>query len=311
MPELHARFRVSSFMETPPPSGLRRIGYWVYELDRILRGEATNVAQLSQGTIRVPAVGLTFVLIVLAAIYGLCVGWFALFNRTDGAGYQQMLASTAKMPMLFFFTLLVTFPSLYVFNALVGSKLRLGSLLKLMLAAMGVILAVAASFGPIIAFFSVTTTSYHFMGLLNVVMCGVAGLLGLKFLMRTLHRLTLVLRGPEEDLPAPPTLPPFIEPIETDAPPTAPPTAPQHPIVAHRTPPKPGPLERLPDEMLGRHTTAVFRCWVVIFALVGAQMSWVLRPFIGDPNMPFSFFRERESNFFAAVWQSIRYLFGF
>ena len=37
---------------------------------------------------------------------------------------MQWLATTLKVPALLFLTLAVTFPSLYVFNALVGSRLN-------------------------------------------------------------------------------------------------------------------------------------------------------------------------------------------
>jgi len=33
-----------------------------------------------------------------------------------------------------------------------------------------------------------------------------------------------------------------------------------------------------------------------------------LRPFIGDPTAPFTFFRERDSHFFQAVWEALRNL---
>ena len=42
--------------------------------------------------------------------------------------------------------------------------------------------------------------------------------------------------------------------------------------------------------------------------LTDAQMGWVLRPFIGDPNHHFSLFRLRESNFFEAVFHAISHL---
>ncbi len=35
----------------------------------------------------------------------------------------------------------------------------------------------------------------------------------------------------------------------------------------------------------------LLRAWIVIFAFVGIQMAWVLRPFIGDPHTPTHFFR--------------------
>lgn len=35
----------------------------------------------------------------------------------------------------------------------------------------------------------------------------------------------------------------------------------------------------------------LLRFWFVLYAFVGIQMGWVLRPFIGDPNQPVAFFR--------------------
>lgn len=66
-----------------------------------------------------------------------------------------------------------------------------------------------------------------------------------------------------------------------------------------------GPLDMPSGDVLARHTRIVFRCWVVLFAVVGAQLGWVLRPFIGDPNLPFSWFRSRTSNFFADVFHAL------
>ena len=42
------------------------------------------------------------------------------------------------------------------------------------------------------------------------------------------------------------------------------------------------PLDMPAGQTLGRHTRSVFGCWMIVFALVGAQMGWVLRPFIGS-----------------------------
>ena len=59
------------------------------------------------------------------------------------------------------------------------------------------------------------------------------------------------------------------------------------------------------NRVLGKHVKRVFQLWVIVFALVGAQMGWVLRPFIGSPDLPFIWFRGRESNFFQAVFRTI------
>ena len=131
------------------------------------------------------------VIVVLGMIYGICMGTFALF-RMKGPHAWQIVASMVKIPLLFYLTLLVTLPSLYVFNALVGSRLTLGTVVRLLVASLGVMVAVLASLGPIVAFFSVSTTSYPFMLLLNVVVCTVSGALGLSFLLQTLHRLSIL-----------------------------------------------------------------------------------------------------------------------
>jgi hypothetical protein len=36
----------------------------------------------------------------------------------------------------------------------------------------------------------------------------------------------------------------------------------------------------------------------------------VLRPFIGDPQSPFAWFRARQANFFIDVWQTFLKLFS-
>jgi hypothetical protein len=217
------------------------------------------------------------------------MGSFALL-KSDGPSYWQVIATMVKVPALFFLTLVVTFPSLYVFNALVGSRLALGAVLRLLVAALAVIVAVLSSLGPIVAFFSVSTSTYAFMQLVNVAAFGVAGLLGLTFLLRTLERLST---APPEPAPGEPTATGPADSSEP-APAVEPPSA----------------LDRLADQVLGPNVKVVFRCWVVLFGLVGAQMGWVLRPFIGKPGLPFVWLRARESNFFEAVWRAIVSLFS-
>ena len=54
----------------------------------------------------------------------------------------------------------------------------------------------------------------------------------------------------------------------------------------------------------------VFKIWIVIFAFVGMQLAWNLRPFVGAKEMSFELFREKEGNFYLAVLQSTGALFG-
>lgn len=262
---------------------------WFREVDRVLRGEATRPESLADSTIDVSGRRLLIVNVILGMISGLCVSAFALFNR-EVPEYRQPLAAAVKVPALFLLTLAVTFPSLYVFNALVGSRLRVITLGRLMMASLGVTLAVLASFGPIVAFFSVTTTSYPFMLLLNVAVFAMAGLLGMSFLYRTIHRLTS---------------------LRQFSPPQPPPTQSVEPAgdVPVELTPRPI-LRREPVDTTDDRVRRIFVTWMLVYGLVGAQMSWVLRPFLGSPNQAFEWFRPRSSNFFEAVANTIRALFG-
>ncbi|MCD6393096.1 MAG: hypothetical protein J7M40_06270 [Planctomycetes bacterium] len=274
---------------------------WFRQLDEILRGDATRIGSLDEGKINIRVAGLSTVIILLAAIYGACMGSFNLLHPLGEEArikaydmYMQLLASSVKLPLLFFLTLLVTFPSLYVFNALIGSRLSVVSALRLLVASMAVMLAVLASLGPIVVFFSLSTTSYSFMILLNVAICAIAGMLGLAFLLRTLHRLVLVQEA--RDCPIPP--------VQQSQEPGG-----EDQQAQKVNAPPSGALDRV-GMFTSRKAINVFRIWTTVFALVGAQMSWVLRPFIGNPGLGFEWFRQRESNFFLAVLRTLGNLFS-
>jgi hypothetical protein len=160
------------------------------------------------------------------------------------------------------------------------------SVFAVLLAGLGVLLALLASLGPIVVFFTVSTTSYRFMVLLNVAFGTLAGVVGLLFLVRTLHRFVMLLEYPPPAGQAP--VPAQVTPQSQPAPPL-------------------GVLGTL-DLVRGYRSAKAFSVttiWAVMFALVGAQMSWVLRPFIGNPAQPFQWLRTRESDFFTAVLKAL------
>ena len=55
----------------------------------------------------------------------------------------------------------------------------------------------------------------------------------------------------------------------------------------------------------------VVRFWIVVYAFVGSQMAWTLRPFIGAPSMKFELFRQLGGNFYANIFASIGEILGF
>ncbi len=168
-------------------------------LDELLRGNRVRSGELGRSggdAVNVPLRLFVPMAIGLGATYGFFMGWYSISMRwgsgTSG-GYLQTLASMVKVPGLFLLTLAVTFPSLYVFSAILGGRVTFGALIRLLVGTVVVSLAVAASFGPILAFFTLSTTSYPFMVVLNVVLLAVGGFVGLGFLRKALKRATEVL----------------------------------------------------------------------------------------------------------------------
>lgn len=61
----------------------------------------------------------------------------------------------------------------------------------------------------------------------------------------------------------------------------------------------------------GSARQTVVRLWILVYAFVGSQMAWTLRPFIGAPSMDFELFRQLGGNFYANIFASIGEILGF
>ena len=254
------------------------------DLDRTLRGVFTEAESLERGQTGVAASRLALLALLLGASYGAFMGLFAVLQE-GGPDARQLAANLVKVPLLFFLTLLVTFPSLCAFSALANSRLRAGLTLQLLLVSTTVSLAILASLGPVTGFFTLSTDSYPFMKLLNFGFFALSGFVGLGFLHRSLGPL---FRRSSPEAPAQTTTE-TAETSEEDA------EGADAFSESLRRRPQPG-------RVAGRGVVVV---WSVIYALVGAQMGWILRPFVGDPNEGFSLFRERGSNVFLDVLKSL------
>ena len=263
------------------------------QVDALLRGRLTQREDLERGEVAARAGTLMAACMVLGACYGAFMGLFAALNA-GSPSVLQVLSSAVKVPLLFLLTLAVTLPSLYVFSTLAGSHLAFPQTLRLLLGGTAVTLALLASFGPITGFFTLSTDSYPFMVVLNVLFFAAGGVAGLAFIARALNHVF----GPRASTSAvatPTDSRAGAETPQAGAEPAPPATRPP------RAPSLPGPSSR---------ARFVFQVWVFIYAVVGAQMGWILRPFVGSPELDFVVFRTRESNFFEALARTLRTLFG-
>src|SRR2546428_3825292 len=57
-----------------------------------------------------------------------------------------------------------------------------------------------------------------------------------------------------------------------------------------------------------RKALTIMRAWAVLFAFVGVQLAWSLRPFLGDRNQPFRVFGTYQGNFYAAIIYAVNKL---
>lgn len=251
---------------------------WLKELDDVLRGRKAEPDLLASGTAHIHIKPLVLSSLTLGVVYGVFMGLYAVATRTPPC-LAQTVASAVKVPVLFFLTLVITFPSLYVFSALMGVRLGPKDTFRLILVPIAVNLAVLASLGPIVGFFTLSTTSYHFMKLLNFLFFALSGVIGLKVLLTMLSRIEQV-QSPQGSAPA----------VAAEGVPSE----------ATASTPATGQLSH--EQMMARRT---FQVWLVIYALVGAQMGWVLRPFIGSPSLEFEWFRDRQANIFIDILRTI------
>lgn len=197
------------------------------------------------------------------ACYGIVLGL--------SQGSLQALASAIKLPLLFLLTPGICLPTLYLSNLLFAGRLSARQVLALILASTTVTALLCVACAPISLFFLITTDDYSFVVLLNVAILALTGFAGVQYLIGGVRYIndfssddTVLLQGLEDsdDLRAPL--------------------------------PGNGAPRRLANLRL-------LQLWLVLYAFVGSQLGWTLRPFFGAPELPFQLIRSVEGDFFTSV----------
>ncbi|MFV2021258.1 hypothetical protein [Micromonospora sp. LOL_023] len=246
----------------------------------------------------------------------------AIYGAVLGAsyGWQQIISSLIKLPLLFLATLAICLPTLYLFNLVFGARLSMIQAVALILVSITVTAALTLAFAPVSLFFLVTAQSYQFYKLLNVAILLLSAIVGLRFLvagMQALNdhqqRATRVPAPAATPTPAPgPAAPGPAAPAPAPVPAAAPapvgtgamvdamadrPQLPARPPAQFGQPL--GPPAQRPASM------SLLYIWILLFGFVGTQLAWTLRPFFGDPDAQFGVFREIEGTFYADLLRSI------
>jgi hypothetical protein len=125
----------------------------------------------------------------MAAVYGGVMGATNVLQGSEMAMGPKLALigiTAVKVPVLFLLTLIIVVFPIYVSNAFVGTRLSFGQITGFLMTACTVTTVALASMATVSFFFSLTSTSYHFIKLLHVVMFAYAGLTGLVYLNRAL-----------------------------------------------------------------------------------------------------------------------------
>ncbi|MGL5197285.1 MAG: actin-binding WH2 domain-containing protein [Chroococcales cyanobacterium] len=109
--------------------------------------------------------------------------FFGVYGAIIGAthSWMQVISSFFKLPALYLLTLMICFPTLYIFSIIFGSQRSFTQYLTLLMTAEAIMSAILFGFAPITLFFLISTQSYEFFVLLNITILGLAGFLGIKF----------------------------------------------------------------------------------------------------------------------------------
>ena len=125
------------------------------------------------------------------ALYG------AIIGSTHGG--LQIISSAFKLPALYLLTLLICLPTLYFMDIVLGSKRVFGQYVALLLASMSMISVMLFGFAPVTLFFRLSIDDYWFFLLLNIVVLGFTGIVGVRFFYKSM--IDLVAKEQDGEIP--------------------------------------------------------------------------------------------------------------
>jgi hypothetical protein len=123
---------------------------------------------------------LTQILIIclFAFLYGLVMGSYH--------SLVQSLVAGLKVVILFLSTVVLCFPSFFIIQQVLGSKMNFRQMAMIVLSGVVLTATIALSFAPIVIVFQVTGGNYHFLQLLHVAIFIFAGIFGMKLMVDAL-----------------------------------------------------------------------------------------------------------------------------
>ena len=125
--------------------------------------------------------------LIINQILIICAFTF-IYGTVMGSYYSfiQSFVTGIKVIVLFLGTLIICFPSFFVIQQVLGSKMNIRQMLIIVLSGFVLTSAIALSFSPIIIFFQITGGNYHFIQLLHVAIFAFSGFFGMRLMINAL-----------------------------------------------------------------------------------------------------------------------------
>ena len=98
----------------------------------------------------------------------------------------QAMITGAKLWVLLFLTLLICFPSFYIVQLILGSKIKMKQLALILLSGFVMTTTIMLAFAPIVLFFQLSGDNYHFLQLLHVFVFVFSGFFGMRVVLEAL-----------------------------------------------------------------------------------------------------------------------------
>lgn len=111
-------------------------------------------------------------------LYGIVMGSYHSFVQSITAGL--------KVTFLFLSALIICFPSFFVIQQVLGSKMTLRQMLIIVMSGFVLASSIALSFAPIVILFQITGGNYHFLQLLHVAIFLFSGIFGMRLMIEAL-----------------------------------------------------------------------------------------------------------------------------
>jgi hypothetical protein len=113
-----------------------------------------------------------------AFLYGMVMGSYHSF--------LQSVVTGLKVIVLFISTVIICFPSFFIIQQVLGSKMGFRQMIVIVLSGVLLTATIALSFAPIVVVFQVTGGNYHFLQLLHVAIFIFAGVFGMRIMVDAL-----------------------------------------------------------------------------------------------------------------------------